>query len=387
MFQNIENCWNVADFRRVARRRLPAPMFHYLDGAADDELTLARNTSAFDELEWVPRCLEGVESVDMHTRVLGVDVDWPVLLGPTGMSRLFHRDGELAVAGAAAEMGTLYSLSTVATTSIEDIAASTTGPKMFQLYVVRDEGITNALIDRSRDAGFDAMCLTVDTVVPGNRERDYRTGMAQLPKFTPASALSFLLHPRWLYGNVSGGVPEMVNLAELLARHDPDEGSMGDYLNQQFDRSLKWADAERIRARWQGPFAIKGILSVEDARRAVDIGASCVIVSNHGGRQLDTVPAPIDLIAEIADAVGDKVEVILDGGVRRGTHVLKALSMGATACMIGRPYLYGLAAGGQAGVERVLTLLKKEIEIDMILSGVSELSQLSRDYLRWRPHA
>ena len=379
---SIKRCFNLDDFRQQAKRKLPAPLFHYIDGGADDELTRTNNTQAFNKYEIVPRCLEDVTTINMKTKVLGCELDWPVLMSPTGMSRFFHHQGERAVARAAEQSGTMYSLSTVATTTIEDVAAATSGPKMFQLYVLRDNAINEELIDRCRAANYDALCLTVDTVVQGNRERDLRTGMTIPPQLTLQSLASFALHPAWCYHYLTTPALEMANLSHHISEGSSQVSSLGKYINEQFDRALNWAYAEKVAARWQGPFAIKGILSVEDAQRAADIGATAVIISNHGGRQLDTVAAPIDLVAEIADAVGDKLEIILDGGVRRGSHVLKALAMGATACMMGRPYLYGLAAGGQAGVERVLSLLKSEIERDMILSGRPDINKLDRSFIR-----
>lgn len=378
----INRCFNLEDFRAGAKARLPAPLYHYIEGGADDEITRYHNTAAFNRYQIVPRCLEDVTTIDMHTQVLGCTVDWPVLLAPTGMTRFFHYQGERAVARAASRFNTLYSLSTLSTTTIEDVAVTTSGPKMFQLYVLKDPAINAELIDRCRLAKYDALCLTVDTVVQGNRERDLRTGMTVPPKPTLSSLLAFASRPGWCYRYFSSPALEMANLAHHIAEGSSKVSSLGQYINGQFDRSLNWQAAANIARRWQGAFAIKGILSVEDARRAQDIGATAVIISNHGGRQLDTVPAPIELVAEIADAVGGKMDIILDGGVRRGTHVLKALAMGATACMMGRPYLYGLAAGGQAGVERVLALLRDEIERAMTLSGRASLTKLDRSLIR-----
>ncbi|RLA46785.1 MAG: alpha-hydroxy-acid oxidizing protein [Gammaproteobacteria bacterium] len=378
----INRCFNLEDFRDKARSKLPAPLYHYIDGGADDEISRYHNTEAFNRYQIVPRCLEDVTQINMQTRVLGCTVDWPVLLAPTGMTRFFHHQGERAVARAADRFNTMYSLSTLSTTTIEDIAACTNGPKMFQLYVLRDPAINEELIDRCRLAKYDALCLTVDTVVQGNRERDLRTGMTVPPKPTFNSLLGFAARPGWCYRYFTTPALEMANVAHHIAEGSSKVSSLGQYINGQFDRALNWHAAEQIAQRWQGAFAIKGIMSAEDARRALDIGATAVIISNHGGRQLDTTPAPIELIADIADAVGGKMDIILDGGVRRGTHVLKALAMGATACMMGRPYLYGLAAGGQAGVERVLDLLRNEIERAMILSGRTELHKLDRSFIR-----
>ena len=321
----INRCFNLEDFNRQARARLPAPLYHYIDGGSDDEISRYHNTAAFNQYQIVPRVLADVTDIQMKTRVLGCDLDWPVLLAPTGMTRFFHYQGERAVARAAERFNALYSLSTLSTTSIEDVAASTGGPKMFQLYVLRDAGINDELIDRCQEANYDALCLTVDTVVHGNRERDLRTGMTIPPKPTLKSLAQFAARPGWCYRYFTSPPLEMANLSHRIAEGSSQVSSLAQYINGQFDRALNWQAAEKIAQRWQGAFAIKGILSVEDARRAADIGATAVIISNHGGRQLDTTPAPIELVAEIADAVGDRVEVILDGGVRRGTHVLKAL--------------------------------------------------------------
>jgi len=380
--RHLTHCHNVEDFRRQARRKLPAPLFHYIDGGADDEFSLRNNTAAFDHYRLIPRVLRDVTHTDLRTRVLGCELDMPLLLAPTGMSRFFHHQGELAVARAAARHGTLYSLSTLATTRIEDVAQAISGPKLFQLYVLRDPGINDELIARCADAGFDALCLTVDTVVPGNRERDLRTGMTVPPALTARSLAGFFARPQWCYRFLTSPRLQMANVAHRIAEGSSRVSSLASYINGQFDRALNWAAAERILARWNGPFAIKGVLCAEDARRAVGIGASAVIVSNHGGRQLDGAPAPIEVLAEIVDAVGGQAEIILDGGVRRGSHVLRALALGATACMMGRPYLYGLAAGGQAGVERVLALLRAEIERDLILAGRPQLGDIDRSLVR-----
>jgi L-lactate dehydrogenase (cytochrome) len=380
--RQLARCHNVEDFRRRARRKLPAPLFHYIDGGADDEFTLRNNTAAFDNYRLIPRILRDVTRTDLRTRVLGCELEMPLLLAPTGMSRFFHHQGELAVARAAARHGTLYSLSTVATTCIEDVARAISGPKLFQLYVLRDPGINDELIERCADAGFDALCLTVDTVVQGNRERDLRTGMTLPPTLTARSLASFFTRPQWCYRFLTSPRLQLANVAHRIAEGSSQVSSLASYINGQFDRALNWAAAERIRARWSGPFAIKGVLCAEDARRAVGIGASAVIVSNHGGRQLDGAPAPIEVLAEIVDAVAGQAEVILDGGVRRGSHVLRALALGATACMMGRPYLFGLAAGGQAGVERVLALLRAEIERDLILAGRPQLGDIDRSLVR-----
>lgn len=380
--RGLGKCLNVEDFRRAARRRLPAPLYHYIDGGADDETTLARNTAAFDAVGLIPSALTDVEALDLSTSVLGQTIDWPVFLSPTGMSRLFHHDGERAVARAAADAGTMYTLSTLSTVSIEEIGSLTTGPKCFQIYIHKDRGLTHEFVARCKTSGYAALCLTVDTLVAGNRERDLVTGMVMPPRPTPSALWSFATHLDWSFNYLLREKFELANVAQSVSAGTQSLVSVIDYINQQFDRSITWHDAERLIADWGGPFAIKGVLSVEDAIRARDVGASAVMVSNHGGRQLDGAAAPFDQLGDIVDAVGGDIEVILDGGVRRGTHVLKALAMGATACMIGRGYLYALAAYGQPGVARALSRLRDEVERDLVLMGRSTPAGLSRDALR-----
>lgn len=380
----LRHCHNVADFRLLAKKKLPAPIFHYMDGAADDELTLKRSTAAFDDYELIPNYLVDVEKIDMTTEILGQKIEWPVFLSPTGMSRLFHYKGEPVVARAAARAGTLYSLSTLATTSIEDVAASSDGPKMFQIYVLKDRGLNKEFIERCRAANFAALCLTVDVPVAGNRERDYYTGMTLPPRFTLGSMLSFAAHPAWTFHQLFSKKIDLANVSHRFAGGSGGTTSVIEYMNSQFDRTVTWDDAAKMIDMWGGPFAIKGILSVQDAKRAAEIGATAIMVSAHGGRQMDSVPAPIDQIGRIADAVGDRIEIILDGGVRRGSHVLKALAMGARACSIGRAYLFGLAAGGEAGVDRALALLRAEVERGMILLGCKQIDQIDGSLIRAR---
>ena len=381
---NLASCHNIADLRRMAQRRLPAPLFHYIDGGADDEWTLRRSTEAFGDYELIPECLNDVAKIDLTTRVLGCDLELPFVLSPTGMSRLFHHDKELGVARAAAKLGTLYSLSTMATTSIEDVGAATAGPKMFQIYILKDRELTREFVQRCKQAGYDALCLTVDTPVAGNRERDRVTGMVMPPRLTWRSLLSFALHPQWSLQFLLKPDFHLANVVHRVDAIGSGTISLIDYVNSQFDRSVTWDDAAWLVEQWGGPFAIKGILSSNDARRARDIGASAVMLSNHGGRQLDATPAPIDCIAPIRDAVGNDLEIILDGGIRRGTHVIKALALGANACSIGRAYLYGLSAGGQAGVERALELLKDEVERDLTLLGCRSVADLAETHVRRR---
>ncbi len=380
----LDQCFNVEQFRRYARQRLPGPVFNYIDGAADDEVTYRRNTAAFDDCDLVPSVLAGVEHIDMSTTVMGRKIDLPLFLSPTALQRLFHHDGEFAVGAAAQKFNTWFGISSLATASIEAIAANIAAPKMFQLYYHKDKGLTNSMIERCKDANFDAIALTVDTIVGGKRERDLITGFTSPPRLTPRSVLSFAAHPYWTLNYLFREKFELSNLKDHVAEGSNVSISISDYFSTMLDQSMDWNDAESVRRRWGGEFCLKGIMSVEDARRAVDIGATAIMVSNHGGRQLDGSRAPFDQLAEIVDAVGDRIDVICDGGVRRGTHVLKALSVGARACSGGRLYLYALAAAGQAGVAKTLENFREEIERAMKLMGARSVADLGRGNLRYR---
>lgn len=380
----IKHCHNIGDFREMAKSRIPSPLFHYIDGGADDEFTLKRNTSAFEEYDLIPNGLADVADIDLSTTILGQKVSSPLFLAPTGMNRLFHHDGERATSLAAEKFGHYYSLSTLSSVSIEEIGGLINSPKMLQIYIHKDRGLTYELIERCKKANFSSLCLTIDTIVAGNRERDLRTGMTMPPKFTPSSLLSFAMRPRWVYNYFTHEAFKLANLEGKTDKGSKESLSVIDYINSQFDTNLCWEDAQKAIEAWGGPFAIKGVMSVEDANRSVDVGASAIMISNHGGRQLDFSPAPFDLLSDIVDAVGDKIEIICDGGVRRGTHVLKALALGANACSMGRPYLYGLAAGGQAGVEAVLANFEAELKRNMMLMGINKLSQLDGSKIRKR---
>ncbi len=357
-------------------------MFHYIDGGADDEWTLNHNTQAFDQFELLPRYLRNVEHVDLSTRVLGFDLTLPVYCSPTAMNRLFHHEGELAVARAARDAGTLYSLSSIGSATIREVASVSDGPKMFQIYVFRDRTLNDELLAACHEHGFGAACLTVDVPVGGNRERDLRTGMTIPPRLTARSLFDIAVHPGWWLRYLTGPRVTVANVAHRIDAGSASISTIVEYFNKQVDPTITWDDAARLREQWAGPFAIKGILAVADAVRAAEIGASAVIVSNHGGRQLEGAPAPIEVLPDIVDAVGDRMEVICEGGVRRGVHVLKALALGATACAFGRPYLYGLASGGRVGVARALALMRAEIERSMALTGCTRVSELDRSYIR-----
>jgi len=380
----LTQCHNYADFRKLAKSRLPSPIFDYIDGAADDEITHRRNSQSYDEVDLVPNVLAGVENVNMETEVMGQKLALPFYCAPTALQRLFHHEGERAVAKAASKHNTMFGVSSLATVTVENIAKITNGPKLFQFYFHKDRGLNDALLNRAKAAKFNVLALTVDTITGGNRERDLRSGFTSPPKLTLDSILSFALHPMWAWNfytkekfdmpHLSGYVTEGTNLAV----------SVGEYFSTMLDQSMNWDDAEKLCSQWDGEFALKGIMSVEDAKRAVDIGCTGIMVSNHGGRQLDGSRAPFDQLAEICDTVGDKIDVICEGGIQRGTHVLKALSVGAKCCSIGRYYLYALAAAGEAGVERALNQLRLEIERDMKLMGVTKIDQLDRTNIRYR---
>ena len=377
--QNPMRCFNAGDFEHAASKRLPRPLFDYIAGGADDEATMRANSEAFGRYQLAPRYLRGFDKIDLRRKVLGRELDWPLLLAPTGMNRLFHPAGELAVATEAARSGAGYCLSTMATASIEDVGAVCGGAKIYQLYMLRDEQHNLASIDRCKAAGYDAICLTVDTVVAGNRERDLRSGLTVPPRLSLSSLAHFAMRPRWCVQYLAGG---RFSLPNMPTADGGDISTLAAYFAANMEPDITWQKVERLIAHWGGPFAIKGIQTIADAVAAAEAGASAVIVSNHGGRQLDGASATIDLIADIVDALGKRIEVIMDGGVRRGSHIVKALAMGATACMTGRPYLYGLAACGQMGVRRVLQLLRAETERTMALIGCASLDELVRDHIR-----
>jgi len=381
---SLKDCHNFNDFRKLAKKKLPSPIFHYIDGGSDDEVTLKRNTEAFNDCDLIPNVLADVGNIDLSTTVLGQKIDFPLFLSATAMHRLYHHHGERATAKAAENMGTIFGTSTMATVSMEEIGELTKGPKLFQLYIHRDRGLTDNLIERCKQAGFNSMCLTVDTVVAGNRERDHRTGFSTPPKLTLGSLLSFALHPAWTLNNLFHEKFKLANIIHMTEKGSSIDKSVIDYINEQFDPSMNWKDAEYCVKKWNGPFALKGVMSIEDAKRAIDIGCTAIIISNHGGRQLDGSRAPFDQLAEIVDAVGDKIEVILDGGVRRGTHVLKALALGAKACSFGKAYLFALGAAGQQGIEALLQKMKAEINRDMILMGCKTVKDLNRSKISFR---
>lgn len=380
----LSDCHNIDDFRRLAKQRLPWPVFDYIDGAADDELTKARNTAAYADVDLVPDVLAGVETIDTRCTIMGRESALPLILSPTALQRVFHWQGERAVARAAEKFGLWCGISSLATVSIEEIGALISSPKMFQLYIHKDKGLNASMIERCKAAKFDAIALTVDTIVGGKRERCLRSGFSSPPQFTASSLLSYAIKPRWGLDYVLREKFALPNLDTHVREGTAESVSIQRYFSEMLDQSMDWTMVERIRADWGGTFCLKGVMSTADARRAADMGIDAIMISNHGGRQLDGSRAPFDQLPEIVDAVGGRIEIVCDGGVRRGTHVLKALCSGATAASGGRLYLYALAAAGQDGVERALTILKEEIERGMKLMGVTRLDQLTPERLRRR---
>jgi L-lactate dehydrogenase (cytochrome) len=379
----LGSCQNFHDFRRLAQRRLPGPIFDYIEGAADDEVTHRRNTQAFETCDLVPNVLRGVANVDLSVTVMGQKLALPVYCSPTALQRLFHHQGERAVAAAAAKYGTIFGVSSLGTVSLDELRKAHDTPQVYQFYFHKDRSLNRAMLQRAKDAGLEIMMLTVDSITGGNRERDLRTGFSIPFRLTLAGMLQFAIKPMWA---INYAIHERFGLPQLDEHVDMSGGalSIGRYFTEMLDQSMNWDDVAEMVRQWNGQFCLKGIMSPADARRAAEIGCTGIVVSNHGGRQLDGSRASFDQLAEIVDAVGDRIDVLMDGGVQRGTHVLKALSVGAKAVGVGRYYLYPLAAAGQLGVERALGLMRTEIERDMKLMGCTAISQLSRDNLRFR---
>lgn len=376
----LKAAYNIMDLREMAHRRLPRPMWDMLEGGAEDEVTLHRNTAAFDDFQLHTRSLVDVANIDLSARLFGETVSMPLILAPAGAAGLWHPDAELAVARAAHKAGIFMGVSTGATKTLGDIGDAAPGLKMFQLYALKDNAINTELMTRCRAAGYKSLCLTVDAAAgPGNRERDARNGMNPGSRLSLASVLSVAMHPRWAFNTFGRGGTRLATVESLMP---PGRYSLQDvrqFLGQRMTMSMTWTDAERIAAEWNGPFAIKGILTPDDARQAVAAGATTIIISNHGGRQLDGVPATIKALPAIADAIGSDADIVVDSGIRRGTHVLKCLALGAKAAMIGRPYLYGLAAGAEAGVTRALEIFRSEIRLNMALMGVTSIADITSD--------
>lgn len=379
----LANCHNFHDFRELARRRLPGPIFNYIDGGADDEVTYRRNTASFERCDLVPDVLRGVAAVDLSVTVMGQKLAVPFYCSPTALQRLFHHRGERAVAAAASRYETMFGVSSLGTVSLEELRKAHSTPQMYQFYFHKDRGLNRAMLQRARDAGVEVMMLTVDSITGGNRERDLRTGFSIPFRLTLGGMVEFARKPMWGLNYVTH---ERFSLPQLDKHVDMggDAMSIGRYFTEMLDPAMNWSDVAEMVRDWNGQFCLKGVMSVADAKRAAEIGCTGVVLSNHGGRQLDGSRSAFDQLAEVVDAVGDRVDVMMDGGIQRGTHVLKALSLGAKAVGIGRYYLFPLAAAGQAGVERALGLMRAEIERGMKLMGCASIGQLSRDNLRFR---
>jgi L-lactate dehydrogenase (cytochrome) len=378
--RRLASAASVEDLRRAAKRRLPAGVFDYIDGGAEDELALSRNARAYQDIRFNPRVLKDVSKIDTGTTLLGRPIALPLVLAPTGFTRIADPQGELAVARAAARIGVPYSLSTMGTRSIEDVASVCSGPKWFQVYTWRDRALVRDLIERAAAAGYEALILTVDTPVLGRRERDVRRGYTLPPKIGLGTIVDGIIHPAWTLDFLRN---DPITFASVAGNNPAGDGSsavtLSEYINSQFDPALSWEEVEWLRSVWDGPIVVKGVQTVADAELAVEHGVDAIALSNHGGRQLDGAPAIIDLVEPVAQAVGGRIEIIADGGVRRGSDIVKAVALGATAVMAGRAYLYALGAAGEAGVDHVLQFLANGMEQTMALSGCQQVADITRD--------
>ncbi len=379
--RRLRRAVNVEDLRTVARRRLPRGVFDYIDGGAEDELTLAANVSAYRRMIWKPRVLRDVGEITISSTLLGKPLAFPLVLAPTGFTRIADPQGELSVARAAQRAGLPYVLSTLGTRSIEEVAATGASRLWFQVYVWKDRGLSAELVQRAAQSGYEALCITVDTAVLGRRERDVRRGFTLPPKVGISTIIDGIAHPGWAFRFLTSDPILFANVTGREVGYGKDAISLAEYVGRQFDPALSWKDIEWFREQWSGPIVIKGIQTVADALIAADMGIDAIAISNHGGRQLDSAPSPIDLVAAIADAVGGRIEIICDGGVRRGSDIVKALALGATAAMAGRAYLYGLGAAGEAGVDHVLALLADDMRRTMALIGCNTIAGLDRSFV------
>jgi L-lactate dehydrogenase (cytochrome) len=379
--RRLSRAASVADLRRIARRRLPGGVFDYIDGAAEDERTLAANEAAFAAVAFRPRVLRGLSDVDISSPILGRAARYPLVLAPTGFTRIADPEGELAVARAAARAGLPYTLSTLSTRSIEEVRAVSAGRLWFQVYAWRDRGLVSEMVERAAHAEYEALVLTVDTAVFGRRERDVRRGFSLPPTIGPGTLIDGARHPGWTWSFVRS---EPIRFANVVGRDVGDGASpvtLSDYINTQFDPGLAWDDVEWLRSIWSGPIVVKGIQTVEDARIAAEAGVDAIALSNHGGRQLDGAPAAFDLVAPAADAVAGRTEIICDGGVRRGSDIVKALAAGASSCMAGRAYLYALGAAGERGVDRLLGWFAEDVRRTMTLIGAGSIEELNPGFI------
>ena len=376
----MKHVTSIEDLRRLHRRKVPRAFFEYCDGGSYAEETLHANTADLQELQFRQRVMVDISSRTIDTTILGENVSMPLALAPTGLTGMQHGDGEMLAARAAEKEGVPFCLSTMSICSIEDVASAVTRPFWFQLYVMKDRGFTRSLVERAIAAKCSALVLTLDLTVQGQRHRDIKNGLSVPPRITVANVLDVATKPGWAFGvlrgkrktfgNLDGWLPEMKGVK-----------SLSQWISGQFDPSLNWKDVEWIRSIWPGKLILKGILDVEDAGIAAGTGAQAIVVSNHGGRQLDGAPSSISVLPKIAEAVGSRTEVIFDGGIRSGQDVVRALALGARSCMIGRAFLYGLGAGGEAGVRKAIDIIRREMEITMVLTGRRSIAEIDRSVL------
>ena len=374
--------YNIDDLRLLAKKRVPRAVFDYADGAAEDELTKDNNRNAFKKWKFIPDVLVDVAEVDTQTKVLGTEMPYPFALGPTAISYLFHHSGEPAVARAASERNFPSTLSSIASTNIEDYADASDCSVWYQMYVWKNREISNDFIKRCKEKNYKAIMLTVDVPVGGKRERDLRSGMTIPPRLTLSSIIDAAFHPSWWWNFIFGPKIKFANVKERFMGKNKNFSNMMTYMNQQFDPSVTWDEAKEIASMWGGPFAIKGLMNADDAEKAIEIGASAIVISNHGGRQLDSAVAPIDVLPEIAERVNGRAEILIDGGIRRGTDIVKAIALGADACLIGRPWVYGLAAKGEKGVGLVIDILSSEVTRTLQLLGCKSINAVSKRHVK-----
>lgn len=376
---------SIEDLRLIAKRRLPHGVFDYIDGGAEDERSLAANCSAFAGYEFRPRVLRDVSNLDTTTTIFGRQAAMPLIMAPTGFTRIAHSQGELAVARSAARAGIPWSLSTMGTRSIEEVAAVSDGEKWFQIYTWKDRALVKDMVDRAKSVGYTAVWLTVDTAILGRRERDVRRGMTLPPKIGLSTIVDGAIHPSWTLDFLRNEPITFANVTGLLDEDGSSAVTLSEHMARQFDQALSWDDIDWLRSIWDGPIVLKGIQTVADAKIAQRMGVEGLGLSNHGGRQLDDAPAPIDLVEPVRDEVGDGATIICDGGIRRGSDIVKALALGADAVSIGRPYLYGLAAAGERGVDHVLDFMRDGLERTMALTGCRTIAEINRDLVQRRP--
>lgn len=379
--RRLKRAASVEDLRRIAKRRLPRGCFDYIDGGAEDERTLVANSAAFTSTRFVPRVLRGLPDVKVDSTVLGLPTTLPLVLAPTGFTRIADPEGELSVARAAERAGIPYTLSTLSTRSIEEVREVSSGRLWFQVYAWRDRSLVKEMIERAHAARYEALVLTVDTAVFGRRERDVRRGFSLPPVIGPSTVIDGALHPAWTLAFIRS---EPIRFANVIGGTVGDGSSpvtLSDYINSQFDPALSWDDIDWLRSVWDGKVVVKGIQSVADAEIAAEMGVDAIVLSNHGGRQLDDSPATLSLVAPVAQAVGGRTEIICDGGVRRGSDIVKAVAAGATAAMAGRAYLYALGAAGERGVDRLLEWWREDMRRTMSLIGAASIDDLGPEFL------